>query len=264
MSFVALLCSLCPTPINEGISRGNTTESAEFLLLEIRAIRALLAASTHPLCQDSHRENGFTFAFIHNEPHHPTLRITALGEPSISSIPHLLHTLMQHPPLHLGDHWYTCDSTDLSHSTWAGLSTWADFLVPPYGHTIRLHLGTPLILVKTKPAARETTHFPSPRPLITRLAHRWHALGGPPLPANIEPLLDNGSIVLADYHLQAKHIALNEQDHLGFCGWISYECRTKSTVARVALTALARFAFFAGIGDFTQFGMGTTRVSIDP
>ena len=261
MSFIALLCSLRPTLVNQGSLRDGTLEREEDLL-EMQATRALFEPHIHPLCESPCGGEGFTFAFIHNERHYPTLRVTALDEAGISSIPHLLHTLMQHPPFHLGDRWYTCDSTDLSHSTWAGLSTWADFLAPPYGHTIRLHLGTPLILMKMKLAARETAHFPSPRPLFTTLAHRWHMLGGPPLPADIEPLLDNGSIVLADYRLQAKRITLDEQDHLGFLGWISYECRTKSTVAQVALTALARFAFFAGIGEFTQFGMGTTRVSI--
>src|SRR5262249_47299815 len=157
----------------------------------------------------------------------------------------------EHPSFHLGKRWYTCDSTNLSHSVWAGLSTWADFLTPPYGHTIRFHLGTPLVLTK------ETAHFPSPRLLIRRLVHRWHMLGGPPLPTDIEPLLDNGSIVIADYRLIARRMHLGEQDQLGFRGWISYECLTKHVDAQAALTALARFAFFAGIGDLTQFGMGT-------
>src|SRR5215813_12547907 len=116
MSFVALLCSLQPTPINQRRSRNNTLERDE--VLEIQAIRALLAASIHPLCEGSYGGDGFSFAFIHNEHHHPTLRITALGEAGVSSIPLLLYTLMQHPPFHLGDRWYTYDSTDLSHSTW--------------------------------------------------------------------------------------------------------------------------------------------------
>src|SRR6266702_4617572 len=49
---------------------------------------------------------------------------------------------------------------------------------------------------------------------------------------------------------------------LGFLGWVAYECRSETTDCVAALTALARFAFFSGVGHYTSCGMGATRVTI--
>ena len=74
--------------------------------------------------------------------------------------------------------------------------------------------------------------------------------------------LEDGSIVLADYRLSGCQMLLDGQSHLGFRGSISYHCHHSLETVRIMLTALARFAFFAGAGIETTRGLGATRVTI--
>src|SRR5215472_6756607 len=109
---------------------------------------------------------------------------------------------------------------------------------------------------------RRAFYFPQPLPVFAELERRWRDLGGPPLPGNMLSLCERGGCVVADYRLRSSPIALPEGDCLGFLGWIAYECRSESTDCVAALTALARFAFFSGVGHHTSCGMGATRVTI--
>ncbi len=149
---------------------------------------------------------------------------------------------------------------------WAGLATWADFLAPVGGRTIRLHLGTPLVLSSDEGAPeRRVSHFPSPHPIFAELARRWDTLSGPPLPVGshaLSSLLEDGSVVVADHRLHSVPVLLDGRAQLGLLGWVCYECRTQVPAARAALAALSRFAFFAGVGSATSLGMGATRVTI--
>ncbi len=68
--------------------------------------------------------------------------------------------------------------------------------------------------------------------------------------------------MLADYRLRLSQVLLGGRVQFGFRGWICYECRRPASAVRATLAALARFAFFAGVGAFTEFGMGATRIAI--
>jgi CRISPR/Cas system endoribonuclease Cas6 (RAMP superfamily) len=57
-------------------------------------------------------------------------------------------------------------------------------------------------------------------------------------------------IVLADYRLSGRQMLLDGQSHHSL------------EAVRIMLTALSRFAFFAGAGIETARGMGATRVTI--
>jgi CRISPR-associated endoribonuclease Cas6 len=194
----------------------------------------------------------------------PSLRITTLSERGSLSIPFFLDTLTTEANIRIGTRRYRVSEALLSHSPWAGLSSWADFLAPPYGQTVRLHLGSPLVLPKEADTA-SGYHFPVPCQIFAELARRWQELGGPPLPiktSDLFPWLLDGSIVLANYRLHGCQVLLDGHLQLGFRGWISYQCRSSVEAARVLLTALSRFAFFAGVETGTERGMGTTRVTI--
>jgi hypothetical protein len=202
------------------------------------------------------------FWFLSDEHQRPALRITLLSQTAMASLPLLLETLTTQPCLRIGTRHYLVEETLLSHSSWTGLSDWTDFLAPPYGHTIRLHFGTPLVLL---PASTAGYFFPVPCQLFATIARCWKDLGGPPLPIpchDLEPLLGDGSIVLADYRLSGCQILLHGRCHLGFRGSLSYHCRSSLEAVRIMLTALSRFAFFAGIGVGTEQGMGATRISL--
>lgn len=202
------------------------------------------------------------FSLLSDEHQRPALRLTLLSQTVMSSLPLLLETLTTQPCLRIGTRQYLVEETLLSHSPWTGLSDWTDFLAPPYGHTIRLHFGTPLVLL---PASTAGYFFPVPCHLFAAIARCWQDLGGPPLPIpsrEFELRLGDGSIVLADYRLSGCQMLLDGHSHLGFRGSISYHCRSSLETVRIMLTALSRFAFFAGVGVGTEHGMGATRVTI--
>src|SRR6266567_2194711 len=266
MSFVALLIHLKPISTGLAPSWDEVWETGE---ARLRALRASVFASSgmyHSVQEDCAQPAPLTPTLLLDEDHRLYLRITVLGESGLPSVTSLLDTLASYPLLRLGSRRYMAEAADLSHSAWAGLSTWADFLAPPYGQTIKLHLGTPLVLLPDAGAAGEQSfHFPFPRPLFAELARRWQELDGPPLPLGSRdflPQLSDGGIVLADYRLHLSQVLLDGRVQFGFRGWICYECRRSTSPARATLAALSRFAFFAGVGAFTELGMGATRIAI--
>jgi hypothetical protein len=254
MSFVALLFTL--QDVDTPLTTRNT---------ELAASPVFLAQQEHEL-QHLHTICGnpalYRLSFLSDEHPRPALRITMLSEMTLFSVPSLLDALISLPCLQIGTRRYRVDEALLSHSPWAGLSDWTDFLAPPYGQTITLHFGTPLVL---QPTATAGYFFPVPSHLFPTLAQCWHDLGGPPLPIashEIMSRLEDGSIVLADYRLSGCQMLLDGQSHLGFRGSISYHCHHSLETVRIMLTALARFAFFAGAGIETARGLGATRVTI--
>lgn len=266
MSFVALLIHLKPVSTRLASSWDEVWGTGETMLRELRTAVSASSGTSQTIQEGYAPPAPLTPTLLLDEHHRLSLRVTVLGEPGLPSIASLLDTLAAYPLLHLGNRRYLAEAADLSHSAWAGLSTWADFLAPPCGQTIKLHLGTPLVLPPVADTAGEQSfHFPFPRPLFAELARRWQELGGPPLPVgycDLSPLLENGSIVLADYRLRLSQVLLDGRVQFGFRGWICYECRRSAPAVRATLAALARFAFFAGVGAFTEFGMGATRIAI--
>jgi CRISPR-associated endoribonuclease Cas6 len=265
MSFVALLIHLKPVDTGPAPSWDEVWGTGETILRELRAATLASSGTHHTTQQGCVQPAPLTPTLLLDEHHRLSLRVTVLGEPGLPSIASLLDTLAAHPLLRLGSRRYMAEAADLSHSAWAGLSTWADFLAPPYGQTIKLHLGTPLVLLPDVGAAGDQSfHFPFPRPLFAELARRWQELDGPSLPVgsgDLLSLLSNGGIVLADYRLRLAQVPLDGKVQSGFRGWTCYECRRSAPAARAMLAALSRFAFFAGAGAFTESGMGATRIA---
>lgn len=264
MSFVALLLRLQDV---EGRSTERETPrwDATASSLHTRVVPLFEDAQTHPPTQlDDANPTLYRLSLLEDSVIRPSLRITTLSEMGSLSIPFFLDTLTTWRDLRIATRRYCVSEALLSHSPWAGLSSWADFLAPPYGQTVRLYLGTPLVLPKEADTASRY-HFPVPCQIFAELARRWQELGGPPLPItsyDLLPWLRDGSIVLADYHLHGCQVPLDGRLQTGFRGWISYRCRSSVEAARVMLTALSRFAFFAGVGTGTERGMGETRVTI--
>lgn len=267
MSFVALVIHLKPVSIGLAPSWdelwGTTGEAR---LRELRAAVSASSGTSQTIMEGCAPPAALTPTLLLDEQHQLSLRATALEEAGLLCVPPLLDALTVHSPLQIGTRRYSVEAADLSHSAWSGLSTWADFLAPPYGQTIKLHLGSPLVLLPDAGVTGERSfHFPFPRPLFAELARRWQELGGPPLPVgdhDLLPLLSDGGIVLADYRLRLTQVLLGGRVQFGFRGWICYECRTSASAVRATLAALSRFAFFAGVGAFTECGMGATRIAM--
>lgn len=264
MPFVALLFHL--TPLSPALSSPSLPGWVA-TISEMAALRERLSLGTGGCSSPKARREQATSPLcwlLASENDQFQLRITAQDEEGLPFLPALLDVLTMPAPFQLGHRRYRVQAVDPSRSAWAGLATWADFLAPPYGTTIRLHLGTPMVL--PKPTEGPRRHFPAPQVLFADLTRRWQAWGGPSCPLDLRallPLLEDGSIVLADYDLRVAPLDLDHADQLGFLGWMSYHCRARTPAVQATLTALARFAFFAGVGDWTERGMGAAQVTIE-
>ncbi len=262
MSFVALVMNLKPEVTDRSLEKELAIDAtaASWLLPEMLAI---LNTDQRAALQHSLERDLLTMAIIKQGPGAWSLRVTALGEEGLLALSVLLQAFALCPVLRLQQRRWVVEVADLARSRWAGTSSWADFLSKPTGHMLRFHLGTPLVV----PALREASghhsfYFPQSLPVFAELQRRWRDLGGPTLPSDMLSLCERGGCVVADYRLRSSPIALPERDCLGYLGWIAYECRSASTDGVAALTALARFAFFSGVGHYTSCGMGATWVTI--
>ncbi len=262
MPFVALVMNLKPEVTTRSLEEELAIDAtaASWLLPEILAI---LNTDRRAVLQHSLELGLLTVAIIKQGRDAWSLRVTALGEEGLLSMGVLLQAFAICPVLRLQQRRWMVEVADLARSRWAGTSSWADFLGKPTGHILRFHLGTPLIVPSLREASGHSAFsFPQPLPVFADLERRWRDLGGPPLPDNMLSLCERGGCVVADYRLRSSPIALPDRACLGFLGWVAYECRSKSTDCVAALTALARFAFFSGVGHYTSCGMGATRITI--
>lgn len=266
MSFVALLLVLRDLEVS--LTSGEIAErEVAGMELHARPVHLSMEVQTLQRIQKICRSSALCrLSFLWDEYERPSLRITVLSETESLSLPFLLDMFAEQPCLRIEACRYRVSEALLSHSPWAGLSSWADFLSPPYGWTTKFHLGTPLVLPKESSVAESVGYrFPVPCQLFTELARYWQELGGPPLPVSppdFLPLLLDGSIVLADYRLHSCQVWLDGSIRLGFRGWISYQCRSSVEAVRMMLTALSRFASFVGVGAGTECGMGATWVAV--
>ena len=193
------------------------------------------------------------------------LRVTALADEGLLCLGPLLQALATRPALLWGQRRWAVEAADTGRSPWAATNSWEDLLGQPAGRLLSFHLGTPLVMPSSAEAAGQpTSPFPHPLPVFAELARRWRDLGGPALSADALVACERGGCVVADYRLRSCQVALPERRQSGLLGWVTYECRSAPPQAVAALNALARFAFFAGVGRDTSCGMGATRVAIEP
>ncbi len=266
MSFVALLLHLQPHACMPTLAAQADRWERGDVLSELQAALSQPSCLVREIFQkDPGSFDRIRLAALLDECHQLCLRVTVLEEDGLASLPRLFEALASSSALCVGNRRYGVLAADVSTSLWTGLSTWADFLAPASGHMLRLELGTPLVLpLRTGTPHRNRFHFPAPLALFADLAERWQALGGPPLPVEgdaLLPLLEDGTIAIADHRLFSRSVCLFGHVHMGFLGRICYRCR-KASDAYTTLVALSRFAFFAGVGAFTEVGMGATRITI--
>jgi CRISPR-associated endoribonuclease Cas6 len=116
--------------------------------------------------------------------------------------------------------------------------------------------------------ARRQRVFPEPEWVFTSLAQRWRA-NGPELRTADGAAFDlAGAVEAAEQNLQVVEFELRTAEHLvkprvpplrGAVGTVRYalaEAGSVSTDARHALSTLAAYATYTGLGDRTTVGMG--------
>jgi CRISPR/Cas system endoribonuclease Cas6 (RAMP superfamily) len=262
MPFVALVMNLTMDAAGSACKGERALDATAAFRLPHKLLAAL-DPDLRAVLERSLERGLLTLAIIKQGPDAQSLRMTALAEEGLASMSRLLQALARRPALILQQRRWAIEGADLAHSPWAGTSDWADFLVKPGGQTLRFHLGTPLLMPPDGgEGGQRASFFPHPLPVFAELARRWRDLGGPPLPTDALSLCGRGGCVVADYRLRSCRVALAGQERPGFLGWVSYECRSASMDCVAALTALARFAFFAGVGCGASYGLGQARVTV--
>lgn len=184
-------------------------------------------------------------------------RITLYGQFAHQYLSRLLTTLAHQPYLSLKQQTYTY-SLDMTRPAWTGIRTWQDLMQPENACFIRLRMLTPLTLTLYESHSGATTRFPCPQFLFASIMKHWQQLAGPPLPQGLSDALHAGHCLLADYQLSLIPVPRGcaSQQHLGFLGWVHYECRLIQPDWRTFLHALVQFACFTGIGYGREHGMG--------
>lgn len=248
MSFLALVIALSAIPFAQQLERADGAFSLPFLR------------------QEQEIRNGPLLYSLIMHSQYPLLRVTGWGNTGMIEATTLLERLLPGTRIQIAGRLYGVQSIDVTNSGWAGISTWEDFLAPPVGRLFRFHFGTPLVI--QAPGSPGASSFPTPPLFFGNLAQRWQALGGPALPSDevhLATWLQGGGCIVADYRLQGQPVVLSPACRsLGFLGHVTYRCREEAPVEQQMLTALARFAFFAGSGLAVARGLGATRVAVDP
>jgi CRISPR-associated endoribonuclease Cas6 len=103
------------------------------------------------------------------------------------------------------------------------------------------------------------SQFPAVALVFGSLARRWSRFSPAPLPPGLTAALSE-SITVAEYRIGLSRLGFGRYFEPGFTGWCAFSAskRADDETCRWA-GALARFAFFSGVGAKTTMGMGQTR-----
>jgi CRISPR-associated endoribonuclease Cas6 len=260
MYFVAMTLQLQPRDSHTRLSVADSVYAHAAILHAISDEDTEAGRALHGM----QRNKRITLAVMANDRESPTLRLTFMAQDGLTYANTLMNALSPRSTVRLGKTVCDLGSVDLTNSEWAGVSTWADLTPPMTGRYIHFTFATPTAINKRgdRPGDRFTSLYPEPLDLFSGLVRRWQALEGPVLPDDLEHFVGAGGCVVADYHLHTVGFRTQERKQKGFMGWVVYECRKDDAMHIAALNALARLAFFTGVGYQTARGMGVARATI--
>lgn len=228
------------------------------ILHTISEANAELGGTLH----DMRRHKRMTLALVDSHHQTSTLRLTFMAQDGLAYAQTLVNMLSVRPVLQLGKTTCQVGTVDLT-TEWAGVSTWADLTSETSGRHIRFDFASPTAITKCdEKGGRFTSLYPEPQDVFSGLAKRWQALQGPALPGELIRFLQTGGCVISNYRLHTIKFVTPERTQIGFTGWVVYECRKNEPAHVAALNALARLAFFTGIGYQTARGMGAVKTSL--
>jgi CRISPR-associated endoribonuclease Cas6 len=191
------------------------------------------------------------------------LRVAIMADAAIDYTSIILEALAIGQRLQLGRTKASIDNVAISGTTWSGVATWADLLRDAPATSMRFDFATPTAITKQDHRGKRFVElFPQPTDIFSCLARRWQGLGGPPLPVHLADFLQTGGCVVSLHRLNTVEFCTGERTQIGFVGKVTYQCRTSDPVYVTALNALARLAFFTGIGYQTARGMGLVRTVV--
>jgi CRISPR-associated endoribonuclease Cas6 len=191
------------------------------------------------------------------------LRVAIMNDAAMDYTSIILEALAIGQPLHLGRTIVNVDHVAISGTRWSGVATWADLLQPSAHPTICFEFVTPTAIMKhDENNKRFSSLLTTPRDIFNSLGQRWQSLNGPSLPDDLNAFLDKGGCFVSHSRTKTTTFHTRERTQIGFIGSVTYQCRTSDPVYVTALNALARLAFFTGVGYQTARGMGLVRTTV--
>lgn len=258
MNFVAMTLGLKakenPAPLLTSAAHAHAA-----VLNAISAHNAALGRRLH----DMQRSKWMTLAIVDGNRRDATLRLTFLTPEGVLCANALMAALFANPVLRVGNIRYEITAVNPNDSQWGGISTWSDFCVEPARRFMSFVFITPTAIRKKGDDGMPfASLYPDPLDVFSGLRRRWQALAGPALEDGLEEFIHAGGCVISSHNLRTVEFRMPEHTQIGFVGRATYECLRDAPECISALNALARFAFFAGVGYQTARGMGavTTRV----
>lgn len=138
---------------------------------------------------------------------------------------------------------------------WAEVTSWDALLEEAQpAEALTLHFVTPTAFTQgnDKDGHKRVGIFPEPLAVFGSLLRRWNDLAPKPLPFD---LLERVDLLPSRYRLHTEMLQFAKSQQVGCVGRCTYLVRGASADRR-QLHALARAAFFLGIGYKTTQGMG--------
>jgi len=143
----------------------------------------------------------------------------------------------------------------------SNLTNYEELYAGPPARSVCLHFVTPTSFR----TGRGNLPFPLPASLYRSLWQKWQRFAPPALQ------LDEGIVAIVEqslfparYSLQTEVVSLKGIPQVGCVGLCQFDLlKGVSTEDRRAITALSRFATYAGVGMKTTMGMGQTVVEIE-
>jgi CRISPR-associated endoribonuclease Cas6 len=212
------------------------------------------------------RPKQITTALVQQTLDRAVLRVTLLADESLVLANTLVSAISASKVLRLGKFTCVVEAVDLADPKWGGISNWSEFIATDAATRLHFQFVTPTAIAKDgRNEGRLVRHFtllPEPVDVFCGLAWRWHRFGGPPLPYGLRRFIEAGWCVVDRHDLHTASFETPNRTQIGFLGDIEYRCDTTDSTYVPALTALARFAHFSGVGYQTARGMGAVQVSI--
>lgn len=167
----------------------------------------------------------------------------------------------ERPPLVLGDARFALRevlATPGSHP-WAGIATWAQLLAgarPMEEVALQFITPTAFTLGSDGAGRKQIGLFPDGGAVFGSLLRRWNELAPVEIAAD---LLERVEILPCRYDLHTEILHFSKSPQLGFVGRCVYRVHAAPDDL-VLVHALARAAFYLGVGYKTTQGMGVVRI----
>lgn len=190
------------------------------------------------------------------------LRVSGLSEPMTRALDETIAELPQENWLLHGAVFYVMDVTaDARRHPWAGRAEYEAQAAASLDRADRLPRA--LTLEFASPTAFQSDDLLIPVPLpdlvFGSLVTRWNAFSPVTLDADIR-LRARERVAIAQYELRSRTVPhKNRSLRIGGVGRVTYSIEDPDPYLRAALTILADFALFSGVGVQTATGMGQAR-----